>query len=165
MAKIQFTTPAGESGEVELTAGFVSVGRADDNMLVIADESVSSHHGQIVQENGVWVFTDLGSTNGTKVDGQRVERVELDSGGAFVLGSVECVFIGDSASPSPAPSRAPARAPSGGYADMPVNKSARRGFGPKAKPQGSGSGPLMILGVIALLVCAYAAFTFTGMGG
>lgn len=162
MAKIQFTTPAGESGETEFSAGRVSVGRADDNMLVIADESVSSHHGEIVFEDGAWVFTDLGSTNGTKAGGRRVERLALAHGDVFTLGSVECVFMGDAEEAGVAPGRV-ARSSHGGYAAIPVDKSRRSGFGPKAKPKGNGAGPLMVFGVIALLVCAYAVFTFTQM--
>ena len=72
MAKIQFTTPEGQSGEVELSAERLTLGRADDNSIVIAHESVSSHHGEFVFDGASWVFNDLGSTNGTWLDRARI---------------------------------------------------------------------------------------------
>ncbi len=158
MAKIQFTTPAGASAEAEFVAERMRIGRAADNHLVIADESVSSHHGEIALENGVWVLTDLGSTNGTKIGGERVERVELAHGGSFTLGHVECLFLDDEAAP-----RAASR-PITGYAVQPINTSQRQGFGTKTQAKGGDTGPILLLGILALLVCAYAAFSFTQLG-
>lgn len=160
MAKIQYTTPAGVSAEAEFVAERMSIGRAADNHLVIADESVSSHHGEIALEAGVWVLTDLGSTNGTKIGGERVERGELVHGGAFTLGHVECLFLGDEAEP---PAQA-VRRQAAGYAVQPIDKSRRRDFGPKTQSKGEGTGPILLLAVLALIVCAYAAFSFTQLG-
>jgi len=164
MAKIQYTTPEGLSGEVELTAERMTLGRAEDNMLVIDDASVSSRHGEVAIEGDAWVLTDLGSTNGTKIGGERVERIELAHGGSFTLGSVECVFIGDFEEAAPAPAySAPTRTmtSTGGYGAMAIDRGRRTGFGPKTKPKGNGAGALIGLGVLALAVCAYAAFSFT----
>lgn len=165
MAKIVYTTPEGSTGEVELTAERMTLGRADDNMLVIAHDSVSSHHGEVGIEGNAWVLTDLGSTNGTKVGGERVERLELSHGGSFTLGHVECVFVGDyEAEEAPAAHSAPSQTySSGGYAATPIDRSRRSGFGPKTKPKGGGAGGLIALGVLALLVFAYAVFSFTKM--
>lgn len=162
MAKIQFTTPEGTTGEVELTAERMSLGRADDNMIVIAHDSVSSHHGEVGIENNAWVLTDIGSTNGTKIDGQRVERLELAHGGTFTLGHVECVFIGDF---EEAPAyEAPTRTMStSGYGATAIDRGRRTGFGPKAKAKGNGAGALIALAVISLLACAYAVFAFGQM--
>jgi hypothetical protein len=65
MPRIQFTTPAGASGVLELDAERMSLGRADDNMLIIADDSVSSHHGEVAFDGNSWTFTDLGSNLAT----------------------------------------------------------------------------------------------------
>lgn len=162
MAKIQYTTPEGTTGEVELTAERMSLGRADDNQIVIAHDSVSSHHGEVGIEGDAWVLTDLGSTNGTKVDGNRVERLELGHGGTFTLGHVECVFVGDyeEAPAYVAPTRTMSTS---GYGATTIDRSRRSGFGPKTKAKGNGSGPLIGFGVLAILVCAYAAFSFSQM--
>lgn len=164
MAKIQYSTPEGSTGEIELTAERMTIGRADDNNIVIGHDSVSSHHGEIGIEGDAWVLTDLGSTNGTKINGERVERVELSHGGAFTLGHVECVFVGDYEEPAPAYTPAPARSMSvTGYSATAIDAGRRSGFGPKAKPKSGGYAGLYALAVIALLVCAFAIFQFTQM--
>lgn len=167
MAKIQFTTPEGLSGEVELTAERMSLGRADDNALIIAHDSISSHHGEVYIENNAWVLTDLGSTNGTKISGERVESFELTHGGMFTLGHVECVFVGDYASEeeeAPAYHAAPTHTvSSSGYAATLIDKSSRTGFGAATKPASHGYAPLYVLGLIGLGACAYAIFTFINL--
>lgn len=166
MAKIQYTTPEGASGEVELTADRMTLGRSDDNMLIIDDASVSSHHGEIVNEGGEWTLTDLGSTNGTKVGGERVERIEMAHGGSFTLGNVECVFVGDYVEEAPAPAfSAPARTmtATGGYGATAIDRSRRSGFGAKTKEKNSGNGLLMTLGVFGLLACGAAVYMFNQM--
>lgn len=162
MAKIQYTTPEGTTGEVELTAERMTVGRADDNMIVIAHDSVSSHHGEVGIEGDAWVFTDLGSTNGTKIGGERVERLQLGHGGTFTLGHVDCVFIGDF---EEAPAyEAPTRTMSvSGYGSLPLDPNTRSGFGAKAKPKSNGYAPFIGLGILALLACGYAVFAFSQM--
>lgn len=162
MAKIQYTTPEGTTGEVELTAERMSLGRAEDNMIIIAHDSVSSHHGEVGIEGDAWVLTDLGSTNGTKIAGERVERLELGHGGTFTLGHVDCVFIGDyeEAPAYEAPTRTLS---SSGYGATAIDRSRRMGFGTKSKPKSSGYAPFIGLGILALLACAYAAFSFTQM--
>ena len=168
MAKIQYTTPDGTTGEVELTAERMTLGRADDNQLIIPDASVSSHHGEVALDGDTWVLTDLGSTNGTKVDGNRVERVELGDGGAFALGNVECVFVGEFQSiphTEPVYHEPVSRTltSTGGYGEIAIDRGRRTGFGVKAKEKNSGNGLLMTLGVIALLACGGAIFMFTQM--
>lgn len=170
MAKIQYTTPDGTTGEVELTAERMTLGRSDDNMLVINDASVSGSHAEVALEGDTWTVTDLGSTNGTKVNGERVNRIELTNGGNFALGNVECVFVGDfQAVRSSSGSSGPAFfessrtfTSSGDFGSTAIDRSQRRGFGPKKKEK-SGNGLLMTLGVLALLVCGGAIFMFTQM--
>ena len=59
------------SGEV-YALGFepVSIGRHGDNEIILADPQVSRHHAEIVMQGGRWVVSDLGSANGTYVNGQ-----------------------------------------------------------------------------------------------
>jgi pSer/pThr/pTyr-binding forkhead associated (FHA) protein len=52
-------------------------GRRDENDIVIDHMGVSGTHAQIAMEGQSVILTDLKSTNGTFVNGQRVERVEL----------------------------------------------------------------------------------------
>lgn len=169
MAKIHYTTPEGTTGEAELTSERISIGRADDNAIVIPDGSVSSHHGELVFTGDDWVFTDLGSTNGTKIQGERVEQVSLTQTPSFTLGSVDVVFIGDDAAASDttdysAGSYAPASTmTTDGYGALPYDGSLRTGFGPKGKPKGNGAGGLIALGLLAVAACGAAIFLFSSM--
>ncbi|MFI5280461.1 MAG: FHA domain-containing protein [Gemmatimonadales bacterium] len=71
----------------------VNIGRADYNDLVIPDDSVSSQHAKLTRREGVWILTDLGSTNGTLVDGEKVSGDVPIAPGAFVrFGDVQLVF-------------------------------------------------------------------------
>jgi len=71
----------------------VNIGRADYNDLVVADESVSSQHAKLTRREGLWILSDLGSTNGTMVDGERIEEDTPLAPGCFVrFGDVQLVF-------------------------------------------------------------------------
>jgi pSer/pThr/pTyr-binding forkhead associated (FHA) protein len=71
----------------------VNIGRAEFNDLKLPDSSVSASHAKLQLREGVWVLSDLGSTNGVTVDGVRVEgEVALSPGATIVLGQVRLQF-------------------------------------------------------------------------
>jgi hypothetical protein len=57
---------------VELGDAPITLGRASDNTIVLADEYASGHHARFVGQDGEWYVEDLGSTNGTWVERARV---------------------------------------------------------------------------------------------
>lgn len=72
----------------------VSVGRSADNTIALdGDEFASAHHARIEsQRDGVWIL-DLGSTNGTFVNGEPVEgRRQLHDGDRVQIGDTELRF-------------------------------------------------------------------------
>lgn len=74
-------------------APVVNLGRADYNDLVLADPSVSAAHAKLQRREGIWVITDLGSTNGTWVDDQPVVgEAPLGPGSAVRFGDVLTMF-------------------------------------------------------------------------
>lgn len=81
----------GESGLTQGTqfvlAGSMIVGRDPGAGIIIGDSSVSTRHASIERVDGSWVVTDLGSTNGTFVDGRQV-----DSRGAAVRPRARVTF-------------------------------------------------------------------------
>jgi FhaA, N-terminal domain/FHA domain len=68
------------------------LGRSRDADVQIDDPNVSRRHAEIVQEESVYWLVDLGSTNGTEVDGRRVQRARLDDGSRFTLGETTVTF-------------------------------------------------------------------------
>ncbi len=64
-----------------------TLGRADECTVAIADTRLSRVHAKITYVGGTWMLTDEGSTNGTLVNGVRVEKYSrLDDGSRLLLG-------------------------------------------------------------------------------
>jgi hypothetical protein len=91
-AVLHVTDPDGRSREVPIEAGGLTIGRADDNDLVARDGRVSRHHGRIVGRRGTLVYADLGSTNGSKVNGEPVTEVVLGVGDQLQVGDTFLVL-------------------------------------------------------------------------
>ena len=68
------------------------VGRSRDCDIQLADPNVSRRHAELRREGERWAIADLGSTNGVKVNGRRVDRALLEPGDAIVLGTLELAF-------------------------------------------------------------------------
>jgi pSer/pThr/pTyr-binding forkhead associated (FHA) protein len=71
---------------VALPNQMVSIGRAPDNDVVVGDPATSGHHGRIEVRAGSFWISDLGSTNGTQVNGQPVIEKELSDGDTIAIG-------------------------------------------------------------------------------
>jgi pSer/pThr/pTyr-binding forkhead associated (FHA) protein len=69
----------------------MTIGRAVDNDLVARDGGVSRHHGRIVGRRGTLVYSDLGSTNGSRVNGVTVSEVVLGVGDRLEMGDTTLV--------------------------------------------------------------------------
>jgi len=65
----------------------VRIGRQADNDLVVTDPGVSRHHAEVTSERGTCTLRDLGSTNGTLVNGGRVSEHVLRDGDRIQVGS------------------------------------------------------------------------------
>ena len=52
----------------------ITIGRAGDATLVLSDDYASSRHARLFPQNGQWIVEDLGSTNGTYLDRQKVTQ-------------------------------------------------------------------------------------------
>ena len=64
----------------------LTIGRADDNALVVRDGRASRRHARIVADGTGWSVEDAGSSNGTFVDGAQVRRSRLDRGQILTVG-------------------------------------------------------------------------------
>lgn len=81
--------------EILLKPGLNRLGRTEDNDFQISDDSVSSHHCQIDLKDDVITVRDLGSTNGTFLDGQPIQSAVLQPGQVLCLGTVNMICQGD----------------------------------------------------------------------
>jgi hypothetical protein len=70
----------------------VRIGRQSDNDLVVSDPGISRHHAEIINERGTCTLHDLGSTNGTYVNGSVVTEHALRDGDRISLGSTVVEF-------------------------------------------------------------------------
>jgi hypothetical protein len=72
------------------------LGRSPDCDLRLRDRSVSRRHARVEYEDGRWYLVDLGSRNGLRVEGKRVERTELSDFCEVVLGELPLRFRSES---------------------------------------------------------------------
>ncbi len=68
------------------------MGRSRECDLTVTDGNASRRHAEIVQEGDSWFVVDLGSTNGTELNGKSVTREELTDGDRITLGATDVVF-------------------------------------------------------------------------
>ena len=71
----------------------ITLGAIDDNDMVLNEETVSRYHCRVVQEEDGYVLVDLGSTNGTFINGVRIREAYLKSGCTMQLGKMEISFL------------------------------------------------------------------------
>src|SRR6185369_16955043 len=85
-ARLRLVSRDGVERVVEVDGTPLTLGRATDNRLVLADARVSRHHARLQTRRGTLVFTDLGSTNGSRVNGVRVDECALGTGDRVQVG-------------------------------------------------------------------------------
>ena len=69
-----------------LTGEALRIGRSPDNDLILRDPATSGHHARLERRGGEFFIVDLGSTNGTLVNGEPVADRELRHGDRITIG-------------------------------------------------------------------------------
>jgi pSer/pThr/pTyr-binding forkhead associated (FHA) protein len=70
-----------------------NIGRGEYNDIALPDASLSANHAKLQLKEGIWVLTDLGSTNGSRVDDETVRgEIALSPGALISLGEVTLLF-------------------------------------------------------------------------
>ncbi|HZD59579.1 MAG TPA: DUF3662 and FHA domain-containing protein [Anaerolineae bacterium] len=83
--------PGGET-KYALTTRSFKIGRAPDNDVIIPDPNVSRHHAHIESISARHVLKDLDSTNGTLVNGTRINEHSLKEGDIIIIGTTKFRF-------------------------------------------------------------------------
>ena len=78
--------------QFDLGGALISIGRASDNDVIVDDSLVSRHHCQLKLQHGAYSFADLGSRNGSFVNGQPVDEIALGPGDRIRIGVTEIEF-------------------------------------------------------------------------
>ena len=70
-----------------------TIGRGFSNFIPLSDPTASRNHAKVHYEEGSWVVEDLGSTNGSIFNGERVEKISLSSGDVFQIGKTSFSLV------------------------------------------------------------------------
>jgi hypothetical protein len=95
MARLVVNPDSSDAWQIDLKPGSNSLGRSEENDVALNHDSISSSHCEIIVSGDGALLKDLGSTNGTFVEGELVEQAPLRDGQVFQAGHVEMRFLAD----------------------------------------------------------------------
>ena len=97
MAKLMIQQPDGDQLLTELDAAqSYVIGRSEDCSICIPAEAISGQHASLSPTGQGWALEDLGSSNGTSVNGQEVTQATLADGAQIILGGqIVLLFVDD----------------------------------------------------------------------
>jgi hypothetical protein len=125
--------------EVKLDRPIINIGKLSTSTLRVDDVNVSRKHAVVEQrEDGSWRITDLGSTNGTLIRGERITQCELHDGDRLVLGTTTIVVHLDAGASAGATARPAASA---------ANLAAVSGMGPKGLDAAAADGATSVIDI------------------
>ena len=104
MAKLVIQTQGMNGRACELKVDKTTIGRVEDNTFQISEQSISSHHCEVLLRGNDVVIKDLDSTNGTFINDEKITESVLKPGQTLRLGQVELrLETGAAGTPTPAP--------------------------------------------------------------
>ena len=93
-----YSDGSGEARRVTIEQFPFRIGRAEAADLRVESVEVSREHAEIFERNGMWLVRDLGSTNGTHVNGKSIKETLLADGDILKVAETELTFIASAAS-------------------------------------------------------------------
>jgi pSer/pThr/pTyr-binding forkhead associated (FHA) protein len=138
MAKLVILNQGMTGRSFELNIERTTIGRVEDNTFQIADPSVSSHHAEIILRGSDILVKDLNSTNGTFINGEKIEEQVLKPGQVVRFGQVELKIDDGKPVSAPVASGAPAPAPVPAKKPVDATMIIPRGVSLEQLEQGSG---------------------------
>src|SRR5205814_4761372 len=89
---LEYTAGPKRGERIPLTGSRTTLGRRETNTIVLDDRMASGHHAEIVKDLNGYTIRDLGSTNGTLVNGEPVTELLLTHGARVRVGNARLVF-------------------------------------------------------------------------
>ncbi|HEX9035570.1 MAG TPA: FHA domain-containing protein [Ktedonobacterales bacterium] len=128
MTSIEITTPDG-AHHYTLGSELVTIGRLSSNDIVLPYSHISRKHAELRWLNGAWWISDLHSTNGLHVSGQRLNETPLEHGAVVALSPhVSLRLTPDAPSPAPEAPLAPQPPPE----PQPISPPPLSAFAPRS---------------------------------
>jgi predicted component of type VI protein secretion system len=165
------------ASEIRLRPGLNRLGRSEENDCQFSEPSMSRFHCEItVADDGIWI-RDLGSSNGTFVDGERIQEASIRPGQALQLGAMEMILEDDITSLGTGPPGLPTppalpKAASVPAVPRPLTVAAQRPAGLAQRPAGLATAQASFSSLVAgafsypfkrdgliLLICGTIFFT------
>ena len=144
MPRLIAKSPEFEGQVFELSGTKLTIGRAEGNSIQIAHPSVSSQHAELRMEGGDYRLVDLNSTNGTRVNEERVTETMLRNQDLVMLGNILAVYETENTIAAPLPAV-------GSHVDLSKSSDSSRpatfvNLAPFPKKGGGGGGfPILVL--------------------
>ena len=151
MPKLILTTETQGKVAYEFTEEVITIGRAPDNMVVIDDPSVSSRHAQLEMTGDTYRIKDLGSTNGTRVNGTPITETVLRFDDRIRFGRVDASFEPDARGSQPLPALESIEAKPAETSAAPVDFANASPFGERAKERDPGRMAVLAIAGVALI--------------
>ncbi len=99
MPKLYIVTNEGQVSNYPVMKNKTVIGRTKDCDLSLVDNTISRHHAEITRSEQGYFLTDLGSYNGTRVNGKSIETVQLKHGDKIQVGLTRLTFLMDTVTP------------------------------------------------------------------
>jgi len=93
MPHLQITTHNGQTYNVPLVKERITIGRTNDNDIILPDPRVSSLHAEIIREEDRFILNDLESRNGTRVNEQFIQSIDLKDEDEIRIGGNRLAFM------------------------------------------------------------------------
>jgi hypothetical protein len=160
-----------DAGEFPVSGGIVTIGRTPDNKIAFPDDAnVSRHHAEIEVRGGEYCLIDLGSSNGTTVNGEKVSGERYLSPGDLILlgGTSRIEFVDAGAAEEEAGSEESESSGAGQPPGAGVPEASEAAAGAAASGGDGGSKTMLLvaggIAVVALLFVGIAAVVFVFAG-
>jgi hypothetical protein len=92
MPRLVAQSPEFEGKSFDLTGPEITVGRVADNKVQVEHASVSGHHAVLKLDGLDYVIKDLDSTNGTRINGEKIAEQKLRRNDVLRLGNIELLY-------------------------------------------------------------------------